>query len=376
MKKNNFVFGLIFLFGLIVLFASCITEKEIYQSASGEKELPDWRLLAKARESYGPYIKWKEALIRRLYTGSRMADTKKGRIEYAIYGDSGPYLLIMHGGPGGYDQAAALFGDMIGKGFRILTWSRPGYVRTPLEAGETYPEQADAAAALMDALGINRVAVLGYSAGGPPAEYFANRYPGRIWALILECAVTQTYLINPENFREKIFFGYLMYDDPFLWTSDITAQYAPRAIGMSTIGMESSLDKKARQRLMDHIMRDERRMQVLKDMIKAMSPGELRKKGMNNDLAQLAGIKSLPLKTIQTPTFIIHGSDDADVPLSQAKFAAGEISGSRLYVVPGGFHVMALTDTIDEITNRRLSFLKEHAPLENKRQAAESGDKQ
>ncbi len=143
MKKIKFVFGLIFLFGLILLFASCITEKELYQSASGEKDLSDWRLLAKARESYGPYIKWKEALIRNLCTGSRMAYTKKGWIEYAIYGDSGPYLLIMHGGPGGYDQVSALFGDMIGKGFRILTWSRPGYVRTPLEVGKTYPEQAD-----------------------------------------------------------------------------------------------------------------------------------------------------------------------------------------------------------------------------------------
>ena len=176
---------------------------------------------------------------------------------------------------------------MIGKGFRVLAWSRPGYVRTPLSVGKSYPEQADAAAALMDALGIDRAAVLGYSAGGPPAIYFAHRHPDRIWALILECAVTRRYAVNPENFRERIFFGYLMYDDPFLWTSDITARYAPKAVGLSVIGMESTLGGNARRTLVEHIMKDKQRTKVLKNLIKSMSPDELREKGMDNDLIEL-----------------------------------------------------------------------------------------
>jgi hypothetical protein len=140
---------------------------------------------------------WKEHLVRDIVNGSKMIDTRKGPIEYTINGESGPYLVIMHGGPGGYDQTSAFFSDMFGKGFRLLSWSRPGYIRTPLEVGKTYEEQADDVAALMDALKIDHAAVLGYSAGGPPAIYFAARYPERTWALILECAVTQKYTINP-----------------------------------------------------------------------------------------------------------------------------------------------------------------------------------
>jgi pimeloyl-ACP methyl ester carboxylesterase len=348
----------------IVLFIpSCITEKELYRSASGEKELPKWRLLARARESHGPYIQWKENLIRDLYAGSKIINTKKGPVEYAINGDRGPYLIVMHGGPGGYDQTSALFSDMFDKGFRIISWSRPGYIRTPLEVGTTFEEQADAAAALLDALNIEQVAVLGYSAGGPPAIYFSVRYPARTWALILECAVTRKWVIKKDNIEENIYFGYLMYQDPFLWTSDVVGAHAPRMIGMSTIEMESDLDKDETGKLMDDIMNDPKRVKVLTGLMKSMSPGDLRESGMKNDVEQLEKVNDLPLANIKTPTLIIHGTDDADVSVEDAKFAAKNIPDVELYLVPGGFHVMAITNSIDEITQKRVEFLNSHTPV-------------
>lgn len=361
MKKNTVFFNVLIFISILLFLPCCISEKEMYQSASGEKDIPKWRLLARARESHGPYIKWKEDLIKEIYAGSQVIETKKGPIEYAVHGDSGPYLMVMHGGPGGYDQTAALFGDMFDKGFRILSWSRPGYIRTPLEVGTTFDEQADAAASLLDALNIKKVAVLGYSAGGPPAIYFSARYPERTWALILECAVTRKWVVNTENVEEKIYFGYLMYRDPFLWSSDVVGSHAPRMIGMSTIGMESSLNKEETEKLMDSIMKDPRRVKVLTGMMKSMSPGDLREAGMKNDVAQLEKVKDLPLKDVKAPTLIIHGIKDADVSVEDAKFAARTISNVELYIVPGGFHVMAITDAIDDITRKRVDFLKEHA---------------
>ncbi|HOO37650.1 MAG TPA: alpha/beta hydrolase [Deltaproteobacteria bacterium] len=362
MKEIVFRFTMVLFFLFVLLTTSCMTEQEIYDSAAREKELPEWRVLARARENYGPYITWKESLIKELFAGSRIIYTKFGPVEYTIDGEGGPYVMVMHGGPGGYDQTAALFSDMFGKGFRIISWSRPGYLRTPIQDGRTFQEQADIAAALLDNLGIVRVALLAYSAGGPPAIYFTVRYPKRVWALILECAVTRKWEISSDNLEEKLYFGYLVYDDAFLWAADSTGQIAPRIIGMSTIEMESSLDKDAQKKLMDDIMRDERRVGVLKNMMKSMSPGELRKDGMENDIAQLQKVKDLPLKDIQAPTLIIHGTDDADVSVEDAQLAARQIPGSELYLVHRGFHVMALTNSIDEITNKRVAFLKEQAP--------------
>ncbi len=294
--------------------------------------------------------------------GSQIVYTKMGPVEYTINGESGPYMIVMHGGPGGYDQTAALFSDMFGKGFRVVSWSRPGYLRTPIQDGKTFEEQADVAAALMDNLGIEQASLLGYSAGGPVAIYFAVKYPKRVWALILECAVTQQWVISSENIQEKIYFGYLMYNDPFLWTSDVTSQVSPRLIGMSTIEMESHLDKEAAKKLMDSIMQDPRRVKVLTGMMKSMSPGELRKDGMVNDVEQLEKVKDLPLKNIKAPTLIIHGTDDADVSVADAAHAVNRIPNAKLYLVHGGFHVMALTDAIDAITEQRVGFLKKYTP--------------
>jgi len=131
---------------------------------------------------------------------------------------------------------------------------------------------------------------------------------------------------------------------------------------MSTIEMESSLDRDAARKLMDSIMKDPRRIKVLTGMMKSMSPGELRRDGMENDLEQLKMVKDLPLNNITAPTLIIHGTDDADVSAADAMLAANTIPYAELYLVHGGFHIMALTDMIDDITHKRVMFLKDHIP--------------
>ena len=65
-------------------------------------------------------------------------------------------------------------------GYRVLTPDRPGYLGTPIVNGGTPERQADLAAALLDTLGIDRVAVVGLSAGGPGAIQFAVRHADRV----------------------------------------------------------------------------------------------------------------------------------------------------------------------------------------------------
>jgi len=320
------------------------------------------RIIRRIRQKYSPYIRWKNDLIGELESGSRMVETKKGPIEYMIHGESGPFVAVMHGGPGGYDQAAALFHDMFDKGFRILSWSRPGYIRTPLKVGRTFEDQADAFAALLDALDIEAAAVLAYSAGSPPAVYFAVHYPERIRALILECAVTGKYRVNDGNIREQIFFGHLMFHDPALWLSDVIANHFAWLAGRSAIKMESSLEEDEVWKVLSHIIHDEQKEKVLMSLIRSMSPSQLRKKGMKNDLKQLAQLSDLPLRQVKTPTLVIHGTDDFDVPVAHAHTAVQLIPDAELYLVKEGFHILALADSAREITEKKIMFLKENVP--------------
>lgn len=318
-------------------------------------------IIGRIRKRYSPFIRWKNDLTSELESAGMMAETAKGSIEYVIHGESGPFVSVMHGSPGGYDQASALFHDFFDKGFRILSWSRPGYLRTPLKAGVTFEDQADCFAALLDTLGIKQTAVFAYSAGGPPAVFFAAAYPERIRSLILECAVTGEYEVNPGNIREQIFFGHLMFHDPALWLSDIITAHVPWLAGRSAIKMESSLDEEDVWKVLRHIMHDESRQKLLMSLIRSMSPSELREKGMKNDLKQLSRLKDLPLGQVKTPTLVIHGSDDFDVPLVHARRAVQLIPGAEFYLVAGGFHIMALCDAAHEVTQRRLAFLDKYA---------------
>jgi pimeloyl-ACP methyl ester carboxylesterase len=82
-------------------------------------------------------------------------------------------------------------------GFRVIAMSRFGYLRTPLPADASAGAQADAHACLLDALGIERVAIVAASAGAPSSMQFALRHPQRITALVL--MVPAAYVPRPAN---------------------------------------------------------------------------------------------------------------------------------------------------------------------------------
>ena len=102
----------------------------------------------------------------------------------------GPTVLHFHGGNLGHNGWFFL-AHLVGSGYRLLTPDRPGYLGTPLGDNGSPEAQADVAAALLDALEVERVAVVGISAGGPAAIQFAARHPERTRALVLLSAVSR-----------------------------------------------------------------------------------------------------------------------------------------------------------------------------------------
>jgi pimeloyl-ACP methyl ester carboxylesterase len=304
---------------------------------------------------------WKHDLKAELRARSRVIKTAKGRIEWSLSGDKGPFVAGIHGGPGGYDQIAALYPAMFGKGFRILSWSRPGYLRTSLKVGKTFGEQADALAALMDALKVEKLAVMAFSAGGPVALEFALRYPERLSALILESAVSRRYVINPENVEEHLLYSRLMFNDPVVWIFNLLAKHRSGNLFKSLIEIESTLDEEQVEIIVSHIMDNPKKGKILIGLIKSMSPASLRREGLENDLKQLERLEDLQLRRIITPTLIIHGIHDSDVPFAHAEFAAKSIPKAELLSIEDGFHIMSLCDCDNEVTEKKLEFLRKHA---------------
>ncbi len=305
------------------------------------------------------YFKWKKKLLSRLNSKSSVIETKNGPVEYVMSGDEGPVLVVIHGAPGGFDQMTELFPDMENRGFRVLSWSRPGYLRTPLSVGKTIEEQSEVLAGLLDALNIDKVALTGISAGGIYALAFALRFPDRIWAILLESAVSHRYMLNPDNIMEYLFMQ-VMFNDFWIWIYSIFTDIFPKMSVKILIYMESNLKRKQRHALVENIMKDPKRVDVVYRNIRSIAPVSCRKEGFENDLLQLIDINRFPIEKISAPTLIVHGTNDADVLFHHPKYAAITIPNAELFLVIGGFHILSISDNADQITEKKIEFLKKH----------------
>jgi pimeloyl-ACP methyl ester carboxylesterase len=108
-------------------------------------------------------------------------------LAYCEWGNpTGHPVLLMHGGPGSRllcpdEDATAV------AGVRLLTVDRPGYGGSDPRPDPTLLGWADDVQALADRLGLERFAVVGFSAGGGYALGCAASMPERIAAVGLAC---------------------------------------------------------------------------------------------------------------------------------------------------------------------------------------------
>ncbi|MDT8284291.1 MAG: alpha/beta hydrolase, partial [Thermovirgaceae bacterium] len=116
----------------------------------------------------------------------------KGTVVPSIYGDteyteggSGPDVLVIDGSGGGYDQAEILVQAVLGDQFHWIAPSRFEYLRSTFHDGATWDDQAHAYAYLLDQLGVEKVAVVAISHGGPSALLLAVLHPERVSSLAL-----------------------------------------------------------------------------------------------------------------------------------------------------------------------------------------------
>ena len=277
--------------------------------------------------------------IHTLRAGSTMIQTEQGFVETLIIGQ-GPPIVILHGALGGYDRAYVY--SFPQEGFKFILPSRPGYLRTPLKSGTTPEEQADLVAALLDTLQIEKAAVIGCSAGGPPAVQFAHRHPDRCWALVMGNAIISPlprshHLITPVA---KAFFDW----DWFTWLGvNRAVLYALRPnLGWQT---RNQPEKQTR----------------IRSMLASIHPTSVRKAGFLNDMAQFQQTPNLPLEELSTPTLVVHGTSDIVVPFQQGEESARRIPDAQFLKIEGGTHLCFISHR-EVVMPILTAFLAQHQP--------------
>jgi 2-hydroxy-6-oxonona-2,4-dienedioate hydrolase len=286
----------------------------------------------------------------RIATGSQIAQTRCGPIEYAVAGE-GPPLLSVHGAGGGFDQGLELAEPLARSGFRVIAVSRFGYLRTPLPKDASAAAQADAHACLLDALNIKRAAVLGTSAGGPSSLQFALRHPDRTAALVL--LVPAAYTPRPDQAPAvdtprgtPFLFDTALRSDFLFWAMGKLAHdtFIRGILGTPPeVVARASADEQARVgQIMEHIL-----------------PVSLRRPGLINDGAVVSSLPRYELERIAAPTLAISVSDDLYGTFDGARYTADHVPNARFIGYSSGGHMLVGHNA--EAISRIAAFLKESA---------------
>jgi len=310
----------------------------------------------------GYYRRWFGTHRKRSSARSDIVQTDLGPIEYDIRG-SGPVVLHFHGATTGHNGWFFLK-HLVDAGYTLLSPDRPGYLGTPLQDNGTPEAQADLAAALLNSLDIDRVAVVGISGGGPPALQFALRHPDRTQALMLLAAISKRTPLSSDQLNSTAY--RLLMSSHFQNVTYFLLHQAmkrmPRYALRSFIRTETTYDAEKGRRYLRQILDDpDQRQQVMK-LADALVPASPRLDGLTNDIEVQETLNDLPLDQIRTPTLIVHSRHDGDVPYENATYAHSQIPNSTLGTVDQFGHLVWLgdPDVTADLQSRIEEFLSDN----------------
>jgi len=274
----------------------------------------------------------------RVARAGTLIGTRCGAIEYQEAG-SGMPLLVVHGSGGGHDQGMAFMGGLSRRGIRVIAMSRFGYLGTPMPADASPAAQADAHACLLDALGIQRAAVLGGSAGAPSALQMAIRHPDRVSALVLlvplvwkpDALATSAPPLSP---RVEHLLMRLIGSDFLFWLGlHIAREQLTRLVLATPPEQVASASAEERTRV--------------NAMLDNILPVSARAEGLRSDSALGKSLPPYALQSIRTPTLIVSTRDDGYGTYASAQYTASRIAGARFIGFDKGGHTWVGHD--DEI---------------------------
>ena len=260
---------------------------------------------------------------------SRMAPSRHGEVEYADVGNGTP-LLMVHGTGGGFDQGLLFARPLLDRGYRLISPSRFGYLRSGLPKDPSSANQADAFADLLDHLGIDRIAISGGSAGALSAIEFAVRHPDRCAALLP--IVPAAYAPDPDAVTSDapppgVELAMTLLRSDFLFWCGLSVASEPMTgtLLATDPALLGTVDAVERQRA--------------HDVLWGLLPVSRRADGLIND-ARLAGHPAQSaLETITAPTLTISTEDDRFGTAKAARHIAATVPGARAIIYPTGGHI-------------------------------------
>ena len=262
--------------------------------------------------------------------------TKDGTTIYYKDWGEGPVVTFSHGWPLNSDMWDGQMLFLAQHGFRCVAHDRRGHGRSSQSwSGNDMDGYADDLAAVIEALDLKGITMVGHSTGGGEVARYIGRYgTKRLVRAVLIAAVPPHMLktpANPEGLPIELFDG--LRASLFKDRSQTYRDFAAQFYGANRAGAQVS------QGILDQfwLWSMQSGLKNSYDSIKAFSETDF-----TDDL-----------KKFDIPTLVMHGEDDQIVPVKDsARKSARLIKGASEIYYPGAPH--GLTATHADLVNRDL----------------------
>ncbi|MFC0410184.1 alpha/beta fold hydrolase [Roseomonas elaeocarpi] len=255
---------------------------------------------------------------------------------------SGRPVVLIHGWPLNADMWEYQAPVLAGEGLRVVTYDRRGFGRSgqPWE-GYDYDTLADDLAAILEALDLREVTLVGFSMGGGEVARYLSRHgaSGRVSRAVFVSAVTPFLLRaedNPGGVDRSVFDS--MVEQLEADRPAFLAQFGRQFFGAGLLspGVSHEILQWAANLALAASPK------ATLDCVRAFSETDFR-----TDLAR-----------ITVPTLVIHGDADSTVPIDSAgRRTAAMVPGARLLEYPGAPHGLFFTEK-DRLNRDLLAFIR------------------
>jgi pimeloyl-ACP methyl ester carboxylesterase len=284
----------------------------------------------------------------RLFGQGAVIATRAGALEYAVAGD-GPPVMMIHGTGGGFDQGLLFATALRQRGFRIIAPSRFGYLGSTFPDDASPAHQADTLVELLDHLGIERLAVVGGSAGALTAAEFALRHPDRCSHLGLLVPAANLTNRDPVAFSalQRLAVNAVLGSDFWFWS---LLRLAPGQMIRTLLATDPAL--------LDRVPEAERQRAMT--ILNQIFPISRKANGLQTD-GFWAGTPTLTAhERIAAPTLILSCEDDHFGTAATARLLAERIPNAEITIYPTGGHIWLGHD--HDVAERIASFIRNPAP--------------
>jgi pimeloyl-ACP methyl ester carboxylesterase len=283
--------------------------------------------------------------------------TPDGRdLEVVSAGPDDGRCLVWHSGtPSAAGIFAPALAEVVKRGLRLVTFSRPGYSTSTARPGRSVGDVAEDVTVILDALGFDSFFCGGESGGGPHALACAALLPDRVLATATLAGVAPwpaeglDWLsgMGPENIEE---FGASMEGSEAL-TSFLEADAAqlrdvkPDAVSAALGGLVGDIDRRA--------LTGDYADFMAASFHRAVSTGIA---GWRDD--DLAFVKpwGFELSAISTPVAVWQGGDDRMVPMGHGAWLADHIAGAEQHLLPPEGHLSLALNRFGDVLDGLLSM--------------------